>query len=598
LERCSSIIIEGNNPGEQSSAQLTPELREKTLKRQENLGQNGLRVIALCAQRVDWAKLGQNSADEHKKGAMEGFPADNYLFLGMFGLLDPPRAEAADAVLRAQRAGIRVAMVTGDHSVTATAIARQVNIIPRHLAPEKVFSMKFAMDEMGRAVIQVLRGVGSEKSVAFSHVVGSNGTIEAKNGENYPGEQNDAEPSSAAEETPSKGRNSGRSSTLNQIVAKMFTSAPIKPRPAPTDCAVIVSGAELRLFDSFLWNWVLSQGYLVFARTSPEQKLKIVAEAQLRAEIVAVTGDGVNDAPALKQSNLGVAMQNGADVAREAGDLVLLDNNFASIINAIETGRTVSDNIKKVCLYLMVGGTYCEVWAVLTNVALAFPLPLSSFQMIFISIGCDILNSLALVQEKPEQAIMQRAPVDRRLEKLVDWRVVLQAYGFFGTIATFAAMFCYFWYFSVAGNVPAGCIFFAYSYQVADPFLCSGRALSLADQNELVFTAQSIYFVSLLIVNWFQMFATRTRYSSILQHNPVTGKGQNLWLFASLGAGIAVAAFVLNVPWFNEIFNTRPVPVKFVCPAIGFGGLLLLFDEFRKWHVRSYPGGFFARIAW
>ena len=105
-----------------------------------------------------------------------------------------------------------------------------------------------------------------------------------------------------------------------------------------------------------MWDWVLSHQELIFARTSPEQKLRIVMECQRRGEIVAVTGDGTNDAPALKRADLGVAMQSGSDVSKEAGDLVLMDNNFSSIVKAIETGRLLSDNLKKVAIYLLPGG--------------------------------------------------------------------------------------------------------------------------------------------------------------------------------------------------------------------------------------------------
>jgi sodium/potassium-transporting ATPase subunit alpha len=110
--------------------------------------------------------------------------------------------------------------------------------------------------------------------------------------------------------------------------------------------------------DDFMWNWVLSHQELVFARTSPEQKLRIVMEFQRRGETVAVIGDGTNDAPSLKCANLGVAMQSGTKVSKEAGDMILLDNSFSSIIQVIETGRLLSDNLKKVVLYLLPGGKY------------------------------------------------------------------------------------------------------------------------------------------------------------------------------------------------------------------------------------------------
>lgn len=117
-----------------------------------------------------------------------------------------------------------------------------------------------------------------------------------------------------------------------------------------------MTGADIGFFDDFVWDWVLSHQELVFARISPEQKLRIVSEFQRRAEVVAVTGDGANDAPALKCAHLGIAMQSGTEVSREAGDMILLDNSFVLIMQAIETGRLLSDNLKKVAIYLLPGG--------------------------------------------------------------------------------------------------------------------------------------------------------------------------------------------------------------------------------------------------
>ena len=107
-----------------------------------------------------------------------------------------------------------------------------------------------------------------------------------------------------------------------------------------------------------MWNWVLSHQELIFARTSPDQKLRIVIEFQRRGETVAVIGDGTNDAASLKCADLGIVMQSGAKVSKEAGDMILLDNNFSSIIHAIEMGRLLSDNLKKVVSYLLPGGKY------------------------------------------------------------------------------------------------------------------------------------------------------------------------------------------------------------------------------------------------
>ena len=107
-----------------------------------------------------------------------------------------------------------------------------------------------------------------------------------------------------------------------------------------------------------MWNWVLSHEELIFARTSPQQKLRIIMEFQRRGEIVAAIGDGTNDAPSLKYADLGIAMQTGTSVSKEAADLILLDNRFSSIVSSIETGRLLADNLKKVVMFLLPAGKY------------------------------------------------------------------------------------------------------------------------------------------------------------------------------------------------------------------------------------------------
>ena len=202
-----------------------------------------------------------------------------------------------------------------------------------------------------------------------------------------------------------------------------------------------------------MWNWVLSHEELVFARTSPEQKLRIVMELSKRGEIVAVTGDGTNDAPALKQADLGVAMAAGTDVAKEAGDMILLDNNFSSIINAIETGRLLSDNLKKVAIYLLPGGSWSEVMPVYFTIWLGIPLSLSAFLAIIFCMLNDVVNALAMVSEKAENDIMSRPPAIRRKTHLLDWKLLVHAYLIVGNIECFTAFFCFFNYYHHNGKI-------------------------------------------------------------------------------------------------------------------------------------------------
>ena len=580
LQRCSSAFVDGSRV-----EPLTDASKQAILARQNSMGRSGLRVIAMCRIVMPLTAFNKQYQQSGTESELDRIPSSNYAFVGMYGLLDPPREQVADSILKAHTAGVRVAMLTGDHATTAVSIARQVHIIPKSaVAEEDIHTLRLAQDSLGRAVMEVVQN----EKVVSSHVLGQ--ASEAKKGE----EEGRAGGATAAESRTFV-------SKVGAWVRTSLVSKPIEPRIEPTPTAAVITGNDLRLFDDFMWDWALRHRYLVFARTSPEQKLKIVGEAQKRHEVVAVTGDGVNDAPALKQADLGMAMQAGTDVAREAGDIVLMDNNFASVIAAMETGRVVSDNLKKVCLYLMVGGTWSEMWTVVANVFFAVPTPLGSFEEIGVSIGTDILDALALVQEKPEAAIMTRPPIDRRTAHLVDWRVALQAYGFLGFITTFGAFLCQFWYYQSQG-LYSNCVFFAFTWGNGDDYTCThdGQMVTLDYDRQVSvnLTAQAVYYVALVTINWFQMMATRTRYASIFQHNPIYGRGQNLWLFVSMGVGVGLTVFVLNVNWFNTTFGTAPAPVKYVLPALGFGALLLTFDETRKWWIRHHPKGFWARIAW
>jgi sodium/potassium-transporting ATPase subunit alpha len=147
--------------------------------------------------------------------------------------------------------------------------------------------------------------------------------------------------------------------------------------------SIVLSGPELITLNDNQWNQLCTYDEIVFARTTPEQKLRIVKEFQARDEIVGMTGDGVNDAPSLKAADIGIALGSGSDIAIEAADMVLLES-FSAVVEAVQYGRVVFDNLKKTIAYLLPAGSFSEFWPVMTNVIFGLPQVLSSFLMIII----------------------------------------------------------------------------------------------------------------------------------------------------------------------------------------------------------------------
>lgn len=192
--------------------------------------------------------------------------------------------------------------------------------------------------------------------------------------------------------------------------------------------SLLLTGRDLLKLGDREWDQVCRYEEIVFARTSPEQKLQIVKELQKRDQVVAVTGDGVNDAPALKAADVGVAVVTGSDVAIEAADLVLL-GGFDSITEAIRMGRLVFQNLQKVIGYLLPAGSWSEIWPVLVNAFLGTPLPLSSFLMIMICCFTDLFPCLALIMENEEYDLLSQKPRNARKDHLINLKVYLKYYG-------------------------------------------------------------------------------------------------------------------------------------------------------------------------
>jgi magnesium-transporting ATPase (P-type) len=207
--------------------------------------------------------------------------------------------------------------------------------------------------------------------------------------------------------------------------------------------SIVVPGSKIKDLEEADWDRILAHDQIVFARTSPQQKLIIVENNQRLGNIVAVTGDGVNDSPALKKANVGIAMGiSGSDVSKEAADMILLDDNFASIVSGVEEGRLIFDNLKKTIAYTLISNIP-EIMPFIVFVILGIPPPLTTVLILCIDLGTDMLPAISLAYENAEADIMQRQPRDSRVDRLVNRRLISFSYFQIGVIEALAGFYAY-----------------------------------------------------------------------------------------------------------------------------------------------------------
>ncbi|CAF0772355.1 unnamed protein product [Adineta steineri] len=589
IQRCSSYKTDNDE-----ILPLTTEMKQALSHRQEELGKDGYRVIAMCQQRFTrekYNRMMEQYKEEQRSRLLtniedlNGFPSNDYCFIGLFALLDPPRSEVPDAVLKARRAQIRVAMITGDHPALAKAIAKQVHILTPEISEiNGLDTLKVEKDDNGQTAVNMYRN----EQLCDRHI--PNQLTRPDQNKKHSQDPINIDETQCDQKLPWYKR--AWSSCRNQV-SEPKSNLPQTTKMEYIPYGIVVAGADIGFMDDFLWDWVLSHQELVFARVTPEQKLHIVSEFQRRAEIIAVTGDGASDAPALKCAHIGIAMQSGTEVSKEAGDVILLDNNFSSIIQAIETGRLLSDNLKKVAIYLLPGGSWSQVWPVFFNLWFGMPLALSALWATVFCMLNDVVMSLAVVTEKPERDIMSRPPSIRGKDHLLNTKLLIHAYLFVGNVECFTAFFC-FCYYWIDNGVPLQSFLLTY-----ENFGLNGTTPYTTDElQSMNNVAQSVYYCSMCLFQFFNFFATRTRYASILQHNPLWGKGQNLYVFGAMIISIAIQLFFTQIGWFNRILGTGRVPPKYIMPTLGFGMLWLIIDELRKLYIRKRPRSLVARIAW
>jgi len=282
----------------------------------------------------------------------------------------------------------------------------------------------------------------------------------------------------------------------------------------------------------------------LYARTTPEDKLKIVRAWQEKNKVVAMTGDGINDAPALKQADIGVALGTATDVAKESSDLILLNNNFKTIVEAVRQGRIIFANIKKIILYFL-SDSFTEVFIILTALMLKWPLPILASQIIWVNLIDDTLPALALTQDSENHDVMKDKPIKKQTDILDKENKVL--IGLISLVTAFFVLFS-FWIF------------------------WQGKEINLD-------LARTIAFVALGVDSLFYIFSIRNLQKPVWK----TKFWNNKFLIFGLVFGLFLQAIAIYNPFLQNIFHTVPLNFWQWFYIIFIGGLVILVIEFIKW---------------
>ncbi|GAB4124646.1 MAG: cation-translocating P-type ATPase [Raineya sp.] len=402
------------------------EIPKEAVQKAEEIAQKGMRVLVYAVKFLN--QMPENIADEAEK--------DLHL-IGMVGMIDPPRPEAQQAVSECISAGIVPIMITGDHPLTAQAIAKQIGIL--HHQKHKV-----------------------------------------------------------------------------------------------------ITGKELSLIPSEEWEHRLKD-VRVFARVSPEQKLQIVKVLQNQGQFVAMTGDGVNDAPALKKANIGVAMGiAGTDVSKEAADMILLDDNFATIVKAVKEGRRIFDNIRKFIKYTMTGNAG-KIWVIFLAPIIGLPIPLLPIHILWLNLVTDGLPGLALAGEPAEKSVMQRPPRHPQegiFAHGLGWHIL--------------------WVGLVIGGLVLGL-----------------QAWATKNENS---HWQTIVFTSLCFAQIGQILAVRSERHFLYSQ----GFFSNLPLLGTAILNFLLQLALIYIPFFQEIFVTQALSLSELTLCIGVGLVVFHVIELEK----------------
>nr|CAD7266652.1 unnamed protein product [Timema shepardi] len=382
------------------------------------------------------------------------------------------------------------------------------------------------------------------------------------------------------------------SETIEDIAKRLdLDPSEVDPNEAK---AAVVHGEQLReMSDAELEKILKTHTEIVFARTSPTQKLSIVEGYQRLNEIVAVTGDGVNDSPALKKADIGIAMGiSGSDVSKQAADMILLDDNFASIVVGIEEGRLIYDNMKKSITYVLASNVP-QIVPFLMFVVLGIPLPLGVIAILCIDLGTDMVPAISLGYERSESDIMKRRPRCPYTDKLVNGKLIFLAYGHLGVIQTAAGFFNYFVIMASNGFLPKRLLRLREQWDslvVNDLRDSYGQQWTYTARKRLEYTCHTAFFITVVITQWANLICCKTRRNSIV-HQKMT----NWFLNFALVFETCLAICLLYLPAMDTALKMYPLKIQWWLPGIPWAIILMIFDETRKYLIRRFPGGFFER---
>ena len=435
LQLCNTLQVNGK------IRPLDETLRAEILAATDDYARRALRVLAVARRDLP-----------QRTGAYTAEQVEHELtFLGLMGMMDPPRPEVEKAILACRQAGIRIVMITGDYGLTAESLARRVG---------------------------------------------------------------------------------------------MITS----PNPA------ILTGAELdEMNDAALSQYLEKE--TIFARMAPDHKLRLVSAYQARGDVVAVTGDGVNDAPALRKADIGIAMGViGTDVAKEAADIILTDDNFGAIVAAIEEGRAIYDNIRKFITYIF-SSNVAEVLPFLLTSSIGIPAALTVRQILAIDMGTDLLPALALGMEKPEPDSMQHPP-HYKSQRLLDRGILMRAFLWLGLIEAGLCYLGYLGIFLFSGNASRLNLDFLNAIPFPHLFTIGGDVTAVA---------RTIFLAGMVMAQIGNAFACRTSKA----RNTQMGWASNLTLLGSVALAIGILLSIVYLPVFADAFNNQ------VFPTVLWGVLIL-----------------------